>query len=427
MSVSAIVFLTLFAGSLLLALVRSPIFGLYAYFMAFYGFPPGRWWGGDLPDIRWSLVAAAVTMVAVLRSKPASNHDAWYANPAAVLLIAFTVWIWIQSFWALSPDDHTTLAVMYAKYLVLFFILHRILATDKLISNLFLAHIVGCAYFGWIAFRTAGAGRFELIGGPGMNGASAFGSHMTTGLIFAGVMLFQTRGASRIIVLLTIPFILNAIILTQSRGAFLGLLAGGIATLFLSPTRYRKSFYAIGSLGVVLLSILAHDVFLERMGTIINAVEQNDAMDGSAESRWLIIDAQWEMFKQSPVLGTGHRGTVVLSPEYLDARWLFEGGRSSHNTVMTVIVEQGIIGTMIYAALALWVAGTLLRLKSLDVWHTQHSLAIYRTGIGAALVSLFVGGMFADYLRLEITIWCLVLLVAVSRLAHQTAMGKDNS
>ena len=39
-----------FVGSyfvlLLLAFVRHPIYGLFAYLLAFYVHPPSRWWGG---------------------------------------------------------------------------------------------------------------------------------------------------------------------------------------------------------------------------------------------------------------------------------------------------------------------------------------------------------------------------------------------
>jgi O-antigen ligase len=338
------------------------------------------------------------------------------------MLIAFTLWLLLQSLWAISPSDHSTLASMYVKYIILFFLMHRILVDEKSIIQFSLAHVIGCAYYGWLAFRTAGSGRFEYIGGPNMDGASGFSAQMATGLIFAGVMLFQTRGYIRILILFAIPFILNGIILTQSRGGFLGLLAGGLTVLYLSPHMHRKAFYSAGALALFLFLFLAHDVFWERMETIINAAKQEN-IDGSAESRWVLLDAQWEMFKLNPVLGSGHRGTAELSPLFMDERWLSDGARSSHNTFMTLLVEQGILGAMMYFSLMIWAAIRIIRLKSLARKRNSDSLGLMICAIGGALASLLVAGQFADLLRLEVTIWCLVLLAIVSQNAANDRSG----
>ena len=426
MSFTGLVFAALFSCTLIMALIRHPIFGLYAYLLAFYGYPPERWWGEGLPDLRWSLIAAGVTLIGTLRLERNPDQAKWYNNSAAILLIVFTVWLWIQMNWALSPDDHSFFTTLYTKYLVLFYLLYRIVSDEKTVFHFSLAHVVGCAYYGWLAYSTARGGRFENIGGPGVDGASAFAAHMSTGLIFAGVLLFRTRGFVRIMVLLAIPFILNAIILTQSRGGFLGLMAGGLVVLYLWPPEYRKRTYMSATMGVILFFILAHDVFLDRMATIMNAVEREE-MDTSAEARWELIDAQWKMFRLRPVLGSGHRGTVILSEQYLDDKWMSsQGGRSSHNTSMTVLVEQGIPGTIIYIVLAAWAAIRLRKLKSWDSRDPPTSLGLHRAAIGGALTSILVAGQFADYIKLEVTIWCIVLLVVISRLTKDAISNESD-
>src|SRR5262245_25694405 len=66
MSLTAIGFLFVYVMGLVLAFVRHPSFGLLAYIWAFYNLPPSRWWGSDLPDVRWSLVASTVTALALM-------------------------------------------------------------------------------------------------------------------------------------------------------------------------------------------------------------------------------------------------------------------------------------------------------------------------------------------------------------------------
>jgi hypothetical protein len=65
MSLTAIGFVLVFVAAIGLSLIRHPIYGLFAYMWAFYNNPVSRWWGQDLPDLRWSLSAAIVTLVSV--------------------------------------------------------------------------------------------------------------------------------------------------------------------------------------------------------------------------------------------------------------------------------------------------------------------------------------------------------------------------
>ena len=66
MTLTGLVFMVGFMVLLLLALARDPIFGLFAYIAEFYLHPVSRWWGHFLPDLRWSMLAAIVTLFAIL-------------------------------------------------------------------------------------------------------------------------------------------------------------------------------------------------------------------------------------------------------------------------------------------------------------------------------------------------------------------------
>ena len=52
LSLTALVFVTAFALGLLLAFVKHPIFGLYAYLWTFYLGPETAWWGTTLQRAR---------------------------------------------------------------------------------------------------------------------------------------------------------------------------------------------------------------------------------------------------------------------------------------------------------------------------------------------------------------------------------------
>ena len=63
---------------------RDPIFGLLAYMFEYYNHPPLRWWGDDLPDLRWSLLIASLLFVV-----PASRYLANTMWPYSVRLTNF--------------------------------------------------------------------------------------------------------------------------------------------------------------------------------------------------------------------------------------------------------------------------------------------------------------------------------------------------
>ena len=127
------------------------------------------------------------------------------------------------------------------------------------------------------------------------------------------------------------------------------------------------------------------------------------------------------MFLDYP-MGTGHRGTAVLSPLYLHPRWLTTDektgpARSSHNTFMTALVEQGIPGAVLFLWLALWTLIAILKLRRLELHHGDPNLTTLASAIGGVLAVIFVTGITADFLLAEIQFWMFAAFVSVLQLA----------
>jgi len=408
---------TVYFGLLFLGILRHPIFGLYAYLFVFYNHPPTRWWGVALPDLRWSLIAALVTFLAVVKTPSPSSRPSWFSNWGARLLLIYVAWMWLQSLWAVNPAYHLEGCILFTKYVILFYIMYKIIADERTFELFSWGHILGCFIFGWIAYNTPVRGRLESVGGPGVDDSNLLAIQLVTGLIFAGFMFLGFCGKKRWVTLIAIPFILNGVILTLSRGAFLGLLAGGLASWYFSPRSSRWLILATGVLAGVLFFRLAHEEFWERMETItIDASER----DKSAESRLALIPAQWRM-AQDYLLGSGHRGNETLSPLYIPAEYLTAGEvRSAHNTFMAILVDQGFPGALLFIALQGWVGFSLLRLKSLDRLGLPPTLAIYRAILGAALTACFFSGQFVNLLKSEMQIWLIALLAALNGLCDES-------
>jgi hypothetical protein len=419
MSLTGIAFLVAFGAGLLLALFRHPIYGLWTYLGAFYLHPPSRWWGEALPDYRWSLIAALVTLVATIRLPSSTTRPPWYDFWGARILIVYVVWMWIQTLWAVDSDLHLEGCILFTKYVVLLYLIYKTV-TDKHMFELFSwGHILGCFYFGLTAFNLTVSGRLDSVGGPGINDANLLAMHQITGVAFAGFLFLGISGKRRWIALAAIPFILNSIIQTESRGAFLGLIGAGVAALYFGPRKSRKMIAGAMVLGAILFLWLTHAQFWDRMSTLTITTEAE--METSQRSRIALIRYGFVMAGDFP-LGTGYRGHAALSAQYLPP-WLLSGippRRSAHDTFMSVLVEQGIPGAFLFVALLISVCGSLLSLKWRGGKITADGLGIYSASLGTAFMAVFVCGLFMSALNAEVQIWLLALMSVLKNLYDES-------
>lgn len=440
MSLTAATFLLCFFAGLGLALFRHPIFGLYTYIAVFYLDAPHRWWGAGLPDLRWSLLAAIVTALGMLRLKPDPSREAWYKTFPSTYLILYATWLWIQSPWALDPEMHRECASLFTKYVIVYYVVYRLVDTPRAAATFLLAQVAGCFYLGWIAFgMSAPGGRLDGVGGPGIDDSNTLGMHASAVAAAGAMLVFVLNDWRRYATGIAMIFILNMIVKTGSRGAFLALLMGGLTIIALRPRVNSRLFYALAIGGVLAFGVVASDVFWARMQTIRADAGSESAIDETTGGRLAQIKAGFQMFEAHP-LGVGHRGFVVLSRDYLNPIFLdASGARASHNTFISALVEQGFPGAFLFALMWLWVLKCCIQTRQ---W-AQQGRPVLQVGMMAAacagLVVVFIGGQFADFLKSEIQIWLLALIASLrgmpetnttdmpARTGHTTRPGKQIS
>ncbi len=416
MSTTGLAVLAIYLAGLVLAFGYRPIFGLYSYLWIFYNDPQTHWWGAELPDLRYSLTAGVVALIVALAMT--NREESWSSSGGAKILLVFIAWCWIQTPWAVNTAVHLAGAILFTKYVVLSFVIWRVCSDERNIELFMWAHVAGCAIFGWEGFNANVAGRLETVGGPGVDDANLLAAHLITGLAIAGFMFVGMKGYKRWVLLAMIPFILNAIILTGSRGGFVALCAAAAAAVYLSPKIHRRMVIAASVLGGMLFLMLVNEDFWTRLNTITEVNAQN-------EGRLRMLGPQFQMFLDHP-FGAGHRGNELLSPQYIpqgdiDVR---SGTRSAHNTFIAALVDHGVPGAALLLLLYGWGIVTVKRLKRLEEVATlPPTLLIYRAGVGAALASLMVSGLFLNLLKTEVQIWLITLLASVAALSVRAAAG----
>ena len=110
--------------------------------------------------------------------------------------------------------------------------------------------------------------------------------------------------------------------------------------------------------------------------------------------------------------------TTVLSPSYIEERFLTGGARASHNTFMTMLVDHGIVGAAFYVLMLVWIFRSLRevgrRLKADDSF-----LATALPAIAAVLAAITIGDLFVQYPKFEARFWFVSLLIVLLHLSER--------
>jgi O-antigen ligase len=426
--ISAIAFLIFVLVCAVLAFARHPIYGFYFYLASIYVHPPSRWWGTMLPDLRWSLSSALITVLAIwLHRGRLAKKPPWIANGAAAILTAYATWMVVQCAWALNMDLHLDGTIKFLKYMVAFWFVYRLCDRKETLRDVVAGHVVGCALLGSYAMFIGRDGdRLDGVGGPGLDDANTLGMYLATGLIAAGGLVIVYKGWKRWALVGLAGVIATGFVLANSRGAFLGLAAGGLVLMVATARAHRRMFWALALCGVVGLAVVIDKAFIDRMFTIGDVAEQSEDADASARSRLIIYKAQVSMFFDYP-MGSGHRGTAVLSTKYLDRRWLttqgssdeYSAARSSHNTFMSTLVEQGVVGALLFVSLVIWLIAAILRLRRLNSRvGVDPDVITLGAAVAGTLMVVIAAGSATDYLLAEVQFWMFAALVSALQLGE---------
>jgi O-antigen ligase len=233
--------------------------------------------------------------------------------------------------------------------------------------------------------------------------------------MFGGVLLLLTRGIRRWIVFAILPLVANTLVLTVSRGAFLGFFSAGLSGYYGIPKHYKKGYLLLGVLGLALVVTLAHDDLVERVrDTYTGLTSDEKELDNSAVSRIEMMKAGIAIGLEHP-FGAGDRSTAILSAPYISR---YDKGRSAHNTLTGVFAEHGFPGLIMYVLMVAWVLMTLRKLRRVSQCAGLDELRLSALAVmaGASLVGIYVSGNFSSNIGTETQYWCLALLLATNEL-----------
>jgi O-antigen ligase len=314
--------------------------------------------------------------------------------------LAFLLWALVTSFFAMSPEAaHEELLARF-KSLVIFVVVINTLRTPRQLRfYIFLVLVAFMIYPGrgsltnYVTGNTL-VGRAiwnKIYSNPNDLGAMAL---LVTGLALAVATVKTERRRVRWAVGLCVPVLVAIMLLTQSRGVFIGLIVG-FAPVLLAQIRKRPSFVLPVILAVVATSVLVPAAVWHRLGgisklTSTETVAEADP-EGSAAQRLEISKVAWRIFTDHPLTGIGIGCYADANDRYAPEL----GKRDAHNTYLSLAAELGLPGLLLWLGLITSVLLQVRRYRRRGVAVDAGPIQI--VWIERAVVGFLVAGVFGTY------------------------------
>jgi O-antigen ligase len=356
--------------------------------------------------------------------------------------VVFLLWALVTTLFAITPETSWTALIERLKALVIFFVVVNTVRTPQQLRFYILLILV--AFVIWPARGTLK----NYVTGNTLFGRAIWNKMYKNSNDLAAITLLMLGLALAIATVKTqdirvrraatalVPVTLLIILLTQSRGAFLGLLVG-FGPPLLTRLRKRPSLMAPVLAVLALIAVLVPAVSWHRLATLTTLTsEENSAQahqdrtlltredkfiliaGDSARQRFEILKTGLHIAASHPVLGVGIGGyreaNARVAPQL--------GERDAHNTYVRLAAEMGLPGLLLWLGLVGSVLAQARRrraqLEADD--RTVQGLWIYR-----AIIGFLVAGIFASYDGVTVFYLFLGILWAASNMSGSD--GKEPS
>lgn len=430
MPLKGILFISLFSVCAFGALFF-PYLGVYGYIADYCIGSANQWWAASFNHlgIRFSFTLAAMIALGMVLQHRKLKYGTRFIQGQEALMLMFLGLVWL--FGVLGETtigrygSSDSPAVKLTKVFVFCMMMTHVITDKNKLNGLLWVLVIGSLLLGVKAWdmprRAFIGGRLEGLGGADFSDSNRFGGFMAGMLFIIAQQFMRTGWMGKGLCLLSGVFTANAVILTRSRGALLGIAGGMFMAVLLVPREYRMKVVVgllIGSLGVF---YLIDPQTIERAASI--TVSSRDR-DSSSSSRLEIWEGGIKMMLDKPIFGVGpgnfYQNIGLYQP--------LHSGRDAHNTIIRCAGELGIPGLILFG-LILWnavrtyrraIRGTQLlsqKLNSDFMWMSFGCLT--------CLAAMFTYGMTGTLLYTEYLWWMLAIPICIQRAIENEVAAID--
>ncbi|RPI57466.1 MAG: hypothetical protein EHM55_01675 [Acidobacteria bacterium] len=412
---------------------RDPIFGLLAYLWEYYNHPPLRWWGDELPDLRWSFLIASIFFAAYsFHGKTIFRREIFRHGSTRWLVALLGIATMVTVFLAIDPARSRGYVVDIAKLTLLFCLIIGVVTDMSKYRLVTAALVLGALSWGWDAYSNPhfDSGRLVAIGGPDSFNDNEAAAHVIPALPFLALFFWQGNRWQRILAIVAAPFIVNMLILCNSRGATVGVAVALLAGLLLMNWRLRLRLALVAVVAVPLVLALVDQRFIDRQLTLVQFMEeglegQATQNDGAANERVLSWKGGLRLIGDRP-LGVGGGGYDLLSPVYApEVVEAHEGElRAVHNTYLWAAADWGVGGLV---ALLGFIGSALLTLHRIRRQAANEEMKLESLALEIALIAFLGAAVFINRMYAEILYWLVALAASLANIHDGAAAQADGS
>jgi O-antigen ligase len=419
--ISVLIFWGTYISCFIIAIARNPVFAVIVYQAVYFFYPQDRWWGYMVPNWSYSFFTVVLMLAVYLMNFKLLKEN-------KVLVVPQLRWAYFLGgcycliyFNALLPTYHLESMINFVKLLIIITLAYKLIDSSKKLDFVLWGYLFGVWYISYLTFQV-GRNRGDRVEGigtvdsPEANGIAA--------AIVPGIVLFlyyfwmADKWWKKGLYAIGGIFLANAIVLINSRGAFL---AGAISIAYFIWFMFFSTFQrkgqkatvvAIVILGLAGVAKIVDDGFIERMSTI-KTVKLDEEQENAA-TRLIFWKAAWDMTKDNP-FGAGYRTFNVLADVYIPGN-VNTGGhraRAVHSMWFEALSEVGYIGLLCLLFMILACFRTSKKCKK--VLRNNNDIDNYfkMLALEAALIAFILAASFLNRFRAEVLYW-LVMYTAVA-------------
>lgn len=365
-----------------------------------------------------------VTMAAALLTLPLERRPL-RLPPVVGWTIALLAWAFIGWTTTSYPDVVWDRMIEFAKIVGVMLVAVNVLTTRARLRFFMLAFL---GFFAFYPVRGALITYFSYGGGPGGRAAWNYAYENPNDLagmcllvfsLSVGMLVTDRRLWIRACALAGAIALPLVILLTQSRGAFVAMLA--VAAVMLKGYWRRGKMLIWGAAGVLLMVFFTPDSAWKRFGTLKDVTTEAQAAqaadEGSARQRLEIWKVASTIAAENPLTGVG-MGAYPMVHYVTAQRPVFDptamGARDTHSTYLNLAAETGIPGLLLFFAV--------VGVSVLHAERTRRRAAAIRPAaarqlfyLELGLLGYLVAGIWGSYGQLVLTYLHVALIHAAAQ------------
>lgn len=290
--------------------------------------------------------------------------------PGHIIMGLFVLMAAASYLWSLYPDGTLIQAFTYLQLLTMVWLIWELASQPREQIYLMQAYVLGTlvsaidTVYLYLSHEEA---VYQRYAGANLD-ANDLGLVMALSIPVSYYLLIQNKGRAAWIYRLQIVLAGITILLTASRGATLAsIVAITIVPLTHSRLTGRQKLAVLLTVSLLVCGAFAFvpSTSWDRLSTVPNEFEQ-----GTLTGRTIIWEAGWEIFHEHPFVGIGANAFRLIVSRVLEEpirtdQTAMPPAPPAHNTFLSVLVEQGVIGFALFCALLIALALSLRTLPTL--------------------------------------------------------------